>query len=101
MNYSVSVSKWRAKALRYLQGSVVESFRLPRFAFIHRYNMRTRNLAKIFNSKSIALIWASDTSGKPGYIPFINLNQGVFKSLIHQVANMREGKIYSSLAYAT
>ena len=74
---------------------------IPSFAFIHRYNMSTRNLAEIFSPKSIALIGVSDTSGKPGYIPFSNLNQGGFKSLIHQVANMGEGKIYPSLAYAT
>jgi predicted CoA-binding protein len=66
----------------------VESFRIPSFAFIHRYNMSTRNLVKIFNPKSIALIVASDTSGKLGYTLFRDLNQGGFKSLIHQAAKV-------------
>lgn len=50
--------------------------------------MSTRNLVKIFNPKSIALIVASDTSGKLGHTLFRNLNQGGFKSLIHQVAKV-------------
>ncbi|MGH7799386.1 MAG: hypothetical protein ACREOW_02010 [Thermodesulfobacteriota bacterium] len=66
----------------------MESFTIPSFVFIHRYNMSARNLVKVFNPKSIALIGASDTSVKPGYTPFRNLNRGGFKSLIHQVAKV-------------
>jgi len=59
--------------------------------------MSTRNLVKIFNPKSIALIVASDTSGKLGYTLFRNLNQGGFKSLIHQVAKVWERAKYIQL----
>jgi acetyltransferase len=47
--------------------------------------MSTRNLDKIFNPKSIALIGASDTSTKLGYTFFRNLIQGGFKGPVYPV----------------
>ncbi|MCI0454663.1 MAG: bifunctional acetate--CoA ligase family protein/GNAT family N-acetyltransferase [Candidatus Dadabacteria bacterium] len=60
--------------------------------------MSTRNLDKIFNPKSIALIGASDASGKLGYTFFRNLIQGGFKGPIYPV-NPKYKTIQGKQAY--
>jgi len=47
--------------------------------------LSSRNLDKIFNPKSIALIGASDTVGKLGHTLLLNLTQGGFKGQIYPV----------------
>jgi acetyltransferase len=60
--------------------------------------MSTRNLDKIFNPKSIALVGASEESGKLGYILFRNLIEGGFKGPVYPV-NPRAKSIQGRKAY--
>lgn len=60
--------------------------------------MSAKNLDKIFNPKSIALVGASDTDGKLGYILFRNLIGGGFKGLIYPV-NPKHKTIQGKKAY--
>ncbi|MBI2487627.1 MAG: bifunctional acetate--CoA ligase family protein/GNAT family N-acetyltransferase [Deltaproteobacteria bacterium] len=60
--------------------------------------MSTRNLDKIFNPKSIALVGASEEKGKLGYILFRNLIDGGFKGPVYPV-NPRAKIIQGKKAY--
>ncbi|HEX3035362.1 MAG TPA: bifunctional acetate--CoA ligase family protein/GNAT family N-acetyltransferase [Thermodesulfobacteriota bacterium] len=63
--------------------------------------MSTRNLNKIFNPKSVALVGASDTKGKLGYVFFHNLTQSGFKGPVYPVnpryKNIQGKKTYESV----
>jgi acetyltransferase len=60
--------------------------------------MSTRNLDKIFNPRSVALVGASEESGKLGYILFRNLIEGGFKGPVYPV-NPRAKVIQGKKAY--
>jgi acetyltransferase len=60
--------------------------------------MSTRNLDKIFNPKSIALVGASEEKGKLGYLLFRNLVEGGFRGPIYPI-NPKHKTIQGKKAY--